>query len=106
MRLRLRRLSRQSTVQPVVELTVPEPPYPQFPEKCGDIEPDPKYLPQDGNPCRTGVTVPMVSRALKGWLVPYLLTPAPGRLSPGHRLPVHRIQAIWRAVTAGPLTTT
>jgi hypothetical protein len=63
---------RQSTAQPVVELTLPEPPFPQLPEKCGDIEPDPKYLPQDGNPYRTSVTMPMVSRALRGWLAPYL----------------------------------
>ncbi len=53
-------------------LTLPVLVFPRHPEKCGDIEPDPKYLPRDGNPYRTRVTLPMIARALKGWLVPYV----------------------------------
>jgi MoaA/NifB/PqqE/SkfB family radical SAM enzyme len=70
--------------QPVVGLTLPEPTYPQFPEKCGDVEPDPKFLPKDGNPYRPRVTASMVSRALRGWLVPYLRS----RLLPGDLHPI------------------
>jgi len=53
-------------------LSLPAPVFPRHPEKCGDVEPDRKYLPRDGNPYRTRVTVPMIARALKGWLVPYV----------------------------------
>lgn len=53
-------------------LTLPDPPFPQFPEKVGDVDPDPKYLPRDGNPYRTRVTPLMIRRALRGWLYPYL----------------------------------
>jgi MoaA/NifB/PqqE/SkfB family radical SAM enzyme len=53
-------------------LTLPEPVFPQFPEKVGDVEPDPKFLPRDGNPYRTRVTPAMIRRALRGWLYPYL----------------------------------
>lgn len=71
-------------VRPVTELTLPEPKYPQFPEKRGDVEPDLKYLPKDGNPYRARVTAPMVSRALRGWMVPYLRS----RLLPGEFHPI------------------
>ena len=71
-------------VQPVTELTLPEPKYPQFPEKRGDVEPDLKYLPKDGNPYRARVTAPMVWRALRGWLVPYLRS----RVLPGEFHPI------------------
>jgi len=53
-------------------LSLPDPPFPQFPEKVGDVDPDPKYLPKDGNPYRTRVTPTMIRRALRGWLYPYL----------------------------------
>jgi hypothetical protein len=43
-------------------------PFPRHPEKCGDVEPDPKLLPREGNPYRTSVTLPMIRRALRGWL--------------------------------------
>ena len=44
---------------------LPAPQFPRHPEKCGDVEPDPKFLPRNGNPYRTRVTVPMVARALR-----------------------------------------
>ncbi|HWB99595.1 MAG TPA: hypothetical protein VG672_22965, partial [Bryobacteraceae bacterium] len=53
-------------------LSLPEPPFPRHPEKCGEVEPDPKFLPRNGNPYRTRVTVPMIRRALRGWLYPYI----------------------------------
>ena len=53
-------------------LTLPVPTYPRYPEKCGDVEPDPAFLPGDGYAYRTRVTPTMVARALRGWLVPYL----------------------------------
>lgn len=48
---------------------LPDPVFPRYPEKYGDVEPDPKFRPTDGNPYRTRVTVPMIARALRGWLV-------------------------------------
>ena len=51
---------------------LPVPPFPRHPEKCGNVEPDPKLLPRDGSPYRSSVTVPMIRRALRGWLYPYL----------------------------------
>ncbi len=63
---------------------LPVPPYPRHPDKCGDVEPDTKFLPRDGNPYRTRVTVPMVMRALKGWLVPYVGS----RVKPGSFHPI------------------
>ncbi len=65
-------------------LTLPEPVFPQHPEKCGDIEPDPRFLPKDGSPYRTRVTLPMVTRALRGWMVPYLRS----RVLPGDFHPI------------------
>ena len=53
-------------------LRLPMPLFPRHPEKLGDIEPDPKFLPRNGNPYRTRVTAPMVARALRGWLYPYV----------------------------------
>jgi len=51
---------------------LPHPPFPRYPEKYGDVDPDPKFLPRDGNPYRTRVTAPIVARALRTWLVPYI----------------------------------
>lgn len=64
--------------------TLPEPVFPQFPERMGDVEPDPKYLPRNGNPYRTRVTAPMVVKALNGWLTPYLKS----RVLPGQFHPI------------------
>src|SRR5690349_11651201 len=57
-----------STAEP---LSLPVPPYPRQPEKCGNVEPDPRLMPRNGNPYRTSVTFPMIRRALRGWLYPY-----------------------------------
>jgi hypothetical protein len=48
--------------------TLPFPIFPRYPEKYGDVEADPKFLPRNGHPYRTRVTAPMVARALRGWL--------------------------------------
>ena len=64
--------------------TLPEPVFPQFPERVGDVDPDPKYLPRSGNPYRTRVTAPMVVKALNGWLTPYLKS----RILPGDFHPI------------------
>jgi MoaA/NifB/PqqE/SkfB family radical SAM enzyme len=53
-------------------LRLPIPDFPRYPEKFGDVAPDTKYLPRSGNPYRTRVTVPIVARALRGWLYPYV----------------------------------
>ena len=64
-------------------LSLPVPHFPRYPEKCGYVEPDPKYLPRDGNPYRPRVNAPIIARALKGWLVPYLGSlVAPGDFHP------------------------
>jgi hypothetical protein len=49
---------------------LPTPVFPRHPEKMGDVAPDPKYLPHNGNPYRTRVTFPMVARTLRGRLYP------------------------------------
>ena len=74
-------------------LSLPVPVFPRHPEKAGNVEPDPKFLPRDGNPYRTRVTVPMVARALRGWLVPYVGSRVkPRRVSSDHFLPVYRME--------------
>ena len=67
-----------------VPLSLPVPPFPRHPEKCGNVEPDPSYLPRDGNPYRTRVTLPMIRRALRGWLYPYVGS----RVKPGDFHPI------------------
>jgi len=52
-------------------LSLPVPPFPRHPEKW-NVEPDPKFLPRDGNPYRTSVTLPMIRRAMRGRLYTYL----------------------------------
>ena len=64
--------------------SLPAPPFPRHPAKCGDVEPDPRLLPQNGNPYRTSVTVAMIRRALRGWLYPYVGS----RLKPGDFHPI------------------
>ncbi|MGA3017708.1 MAG: radical SAM protein [Bryobacteraceae bacterium] len=66
------------------ELGLPVPVFPRYPEKLGDIEPDPKFLQRNGNPYRTRTTVPMVARALRGWLYPYIGS----RVKPGDFHPI------------------
>ena len=65
-------------------LSLPVPVFPRHPEKCGDVEPPPNSLPRDGNPYRTRVTVPMISRAMRGWLYPYVGS----RVKPGTFHPI------------------
>jgi len=63
---------------------LPAPVFPQFPDKLGDVEPDPKFLPTGDTPYRTRVTTPMVLRALRGWLYPYVKS----RVLPGDFHPI------------------
>ena len=53
-------------------LGLPAPVFPRHPEKCGDVEPDPRLMPRNGNTYRTSVTFPMIRRAMRGWLYPYV----------------------------------
>jgi MoaA/NifB/PqqE/SkfB family radical SAM enzyme len=64
--------------------SLPNAVFPRFPEKAGDVEPDPKFLPRNGNPYRTRVTGKMVSRAMRGWLYPYVRS----RVAPGNFHPI------------------
>ncbi len=63
---------------------LPDPVFPQYPEKLGDVEPDPKVLPKNGSPYRSSVTIPMIRRALRGWLYPYVRS----LVSPGDFHPI------------------
>lgn len=63
---------------------LPEPDFPHYPDKCGNVEPEAKFLPKDGSPYRTRITLPILTRALRGWLVPY----AGSRLKPGSFHPI------------------
>ena len=65
-------------------LKLPEPVFPQYPEKLGDVDPDPRLLPTPDHPYRTRVAVPTILRALRGWLVPYLKS----RVLPGEFHPI------------------
>jgi MoaA/NifB/PqqE/SkfB family radical SAM enzyme len=65
-------------------LTLPDPVFPQFPDRLGEVEPDPKFLPKRGNPYRTRVTPFMIRRALRGWLYPYIRS----RVLPGDFHPI------------------
>ncbi len=67
-----------------VPQTLPEPVFPQYPEKLGDVEPAPEFLPNNGGPYRTRVTLPMIRRGVRGWLVPYLKS----RVLPGEFHPI------------------
>ena len=71
-------------VPPATEFTLPEPVYPQFPEKRSDVTPDSKFLPKNGSPYRSRVSLPVISRAMRGWLAPYLRS----RLLPGDFHPI------------------
>jgi MoaA/NifB/PqqE/SkfB family radical SAM enzyme len=65
-------------------LTLPEPVFPQYPQLCGEVEPDPRSLPSESKPYRTRVTPFMVRRALRGWLYPYIRS----RVAPGDFHPI------------------
>src|ERR1035438_7783715 len=65
-------------------LGLPAPVFPRHPEKCGDVEPDPRLMPRNGNTYRTSVTFPMVRRAMRGWLYPYVGS----RVKPGDFHPI------------------
>ena len=67
-------------------LALPAPVFPQYPEKVGDVEPPATYLPQPGNPYRTRASAPVIARALRGWLYPWVNS----RVLPG---PFHPIIA-------------
>src|ERR1017187_2167587 len=64
--------------------SLPVPFFPRHPEKCGNVEPDPKLLPREGNPYRTSVTLPMIRRSSDLWLYPYLGS----RVKPGDFHPI------------------
>ncbi len=53
-------------------LSLPEPVFPRFPEKLGDVPPDPRSVPKNGSPYRSRVSPFMVRRAFRGWLYPWL----------------------------------
>lgn len=55
-----------------VPMTLPEPVFPQFPEKAGDVQPDPKKLPSGDSPYRTRISPFMIRRAFRGWLYPWI----------------------------------
>jgi MoaA/NifB/PqqE/SkfB family radical SAM enzyme len=63
---------------------LPTPVFPQFPDKLGNVEPDPKFLPAGDSPYRSRVTTPMILRALRGWLYPYVKS----RVLPGEFHPI------------------
>ena len=65
-------------------VSLPEPVFPQFPSFVGDIEPDLKFLPSNGNYYRTRITPFMLRRAFRGWLYPYIRS----RLLPGEFHPI------------------
>ncbi|MGE5568424.1 MAG: radical SAM protein [Rhodospirillales bacterium] len=65
-------------------LALPEPVFPLHPDKCGDVPPNPRSVPKNGNPYRTQASPFMVRRALRGWLYPYLRS----RLAPGDFHPI------------------
>lgn len=54
-----------------VPAALPAAVFPLYPEKLGDVAPDPGLVPKKGH-YRTRVTPYMVHRALRGWLHPYL----------------------------------
>jgi len=65
-------------------MSLPEPVFPQYPELRGDVEPNPRFFPKNGNPYRTRATPAMVRRAMRGWLYPYVRS----RVMPGAFHPI------------------
>ena len=73
----------RAVVPPMVKLSLPEPPYPRFPEKCGNLEP--ARLPVDNvSTERPPTKLPIIMRAVRGWAVPYLRS----RFLPGDFHPI------------------
>ena len=65
-------------------LSLPEPAFPHFPEKLGNVEPDPARLPKPGQVYRAHVPPSVVVRAMRGWLSPYIKS----RVMPGEFHPI------------------
>ncbi len=65
-------------------LTLPDPVFPRYPDKVGDVAPPAKYLPQPGHHYRTRVGREAILKSFRGWLYPYVKS----RLLPG---PFHPI---------------
>jgi MoaA/NifB/PqqE/SkfB family radical SAM enzyme len=65
-------------------LTLPEPLFPQHPDRVGDVDPDPRSLPSHGKPYRSRITPFILRRAMRGWLYPYLRS----RILPGDFHPI------------------
>mgnify|MGYP005810554209 CR=1 FL=1 len=64
-------------------LSLPDPVFPHFPEKAGDVEPPAKYLPQPGHNYRTRVGKEAILKAFRGWLYPYVKSRTlPGEFHP------------------------
>ncbi len=76
--------SKPAALFPDESPALPEPVYPQRPELCGDVDPNPKYLPSGGNPYRTRINPFILKRGLRGWLYPYLRS----RILPGDFHPI------------------
>jgi len=53
-------------------LTLPEPVFPQFPAKLGDIPVPARYQPRPGKTYVQRASLPVIHRALRGWLYPFL----------------------------------
>jgi len=54
-------------------LGLPEPVFPQYPKKCGDVELPAKCLRRSGkNPYYNRTNIAVVRRAMRGWLYPYV----------------------------------
>ncbi len=53
-------------------LSFPEPVFPRFPEKLGDVPPDPRAILKNGSPYRSRVSPFVIRRALRGWLYPWV----------------------------------
>ncbi len=67
-------------------LRLPDPVFPQYPDKVGDVEPPAKYVPQPGHVYRSRASAPYIAGALRGWLYPWVKS----RVLPG---PFHPIIA-------------
>ena len=64
-------------------LGLPDPVFPQSRDKVGDVEPPAKYLPQPGQNYRRRASAPVIARAMRGWLYPYVKSRVmPGRFHP------------------------
>jgi MoaA/NifB/PqqE/SkfB family radical SAM enzyme len=63
---------------------LPEPVFPQYPDKVGDVEPPAKYRPLPGHNYRRRTSAPVIARAMRGWLYPYVKS----RVMPGQFHPI------------------